>query len=120
MDGSVRVIGSQNFEEEVVLEKWPVLLLRMPRDEAFFRQVKVLEEATERHGQALRIGLLEDEFLISTHPNRVDILGFRRPYNPTFLHQCINLYPGGAALRILLNCARSPPIGLSQPYRSLG
>jgi hypothetical protein len=78
MDSSVRVIRSQNFEEEVVLEKGPLLLPYTPRDEAFFEQVKVLEEAAERHGQAVKIGLLEDEFPLSPHPNWVDILGFHR------------------------------------------
>jgi thioredoxin-like negative regulator of GroEL len=75
----VRVIRPQNFEQEVVSEGRPVLLLCMPRDEEFFEQVKVLEAVAETYGQALKVGLLEDEFM---ERFRLD-LGIRG--TPTFL-----------------------------------
>jgi thioredoxin-like negative regulator of GroEL len=79
MKNSVCVIRPQNFEQEVVLEERPVLLLCMPRDEEFFKQVKVLEEAAETHGQALKVGVLEDEFIERFRQD----LGIRG--TPTFL-----------------------------------
>jgi thioredoxin-like negative regulator of GroEL len=75
----VRVISPQNFEQEVVLEKRPVLLLCMPRDEEFFKQMKVLEAVAQTHEQELKVGLLEDDFLESFRQD----LGIRG--TPTFL-----------------------------------
>jgi thioredoxin-like negative regulator of GroEL len=75
----VRVIRPQNFEQEVVSEKRPVLLLCMPRDEEFLKQVKVLEDVAETHGQALKVGVLEDEFIERFRED----LGIRG--TPTFL-----------------------------------
>jgi thioredoxin-like negative regulator of GroEL len=59
----VRVIRPENFKEEVVLEKRPVLLLCMPRDEEFYRQMEILEAVAQMHGQTLKAGLLEHEFI---------------------------------------------------------
>jgi thioredoxin-like negative regulator of GroEL len=75
----VREIRPQNFEQEVVLEKRPVLLLCMPRDEEFFKQVEVLEDVAEMHGQALKVGVVEDEFIECFRED----LGIRG--TPTFL-----------------------------------
>jgi len=75
----VRVIHPQNFEQEVVLEKRPVLLLCMPRDEEFFKQMKVLEAVAETHDHELKVGLLEDEFIERFRED----LGIRG--TPTFL-----------------------------------
>jgi thioredoxin-like negative regulator of GroEL len=75
----VRVIRPQNFEQEVVSEKRPVLLLCMPRDEEFFKQMKVLEAVAESYQHEMKVGLLEDDF----------IEGFRQDLGikgtPTFL-----------------------------------
>jgi thioredoxin-like negative regulator of GroEL len=75
----IRVIRPQNFEQEVVLEKRPVLLLCMPRDDEFYKQMKILEAVAETHGQALKAGLLEDEFIERFRQD----LGIRG--TPTFL-----------------------------------
>ncbi len=79
MKSFVRVIHPRNFEQEVVSEKRPVLLLCMPRDEEFIKQMKVLEAVAEAHEDCLKVGLLEDDFIESFRQD----LGIRG--TPTFL-----------------------------------
>ena len=75
----VHLIRPENFEQEVIAEKKPVLLLCMPRDEELPNQLKVMEDIARRYGQELKVGVLQEEF----------IEAFKREYGvvgtPTFL-----------------------------------
>jgi thioredoxin-like negative regulator of GroEL len=59
----VSLIRSENFEQEVIAEKRPVLVLCMPRDEEFPKQVEVIEDIATRYSKELKVGLLEEEFI---------------------------------------------------------
>ncbi len=79
MDALVRLIRSENFEKEVVAENKPVLLLCMPWDGEFPKQLDLIEKIARRHSQNIKVGLLQEEF----------IEAFRRNYTvlgtPTYL-----------------------------------
>ena len=79
MKRSVHLIKPDNFEAEVISEQRPVLLLCMPRDEEFFRQVKVMEDIAARYGGELKVGYLEETFIQSFKKN------FNVQGTPTFL-----------------------------------
>jgi thioredoxin-like negative regulator of GroEL len=75
----VCLIRSENFEQEVIAEKRPVLLLCMPRDDEFPQQLKVMEDIATKYNKELKVVVLEDGF----------IEAFKRNYGvvgtPTFL-----------------------------------
>ena len=73
------LIRPENFEQEVIAEKKPVLLLCMPRDEGFPKQLKVMEEIARKYREGLKVVLLEEEFIEAFKKN-YEILG-----TPTFL-----------------------------------
>ena len=75
----VRLIGFENFEEEVIEERKPVLLLCMDRNAKFQEQIKVIKSISKTYGAALKVGLLEEEF-IGAFKQRFSVLG-----TPTFL-----------------------------------
>ena len=75
----VRFIRSESFEQEVIAEKKPVLLLCMPRDEEFPQQLEVIEDIARRYGNDLKVGVLEEEF-IGAFKENYGIVG-----TPTFL-----------------------------------
>jgi thioredoxin-like negative regulator of GroEL len=79
MDTLVNLIRPENFEQEVVAEKRPVLVLCMTRDEEFPQQVKVIEEIARRYGDELKVGVLEEEFIGAFKEN------YRIVGTPTFL-----------------------------------
>jgi thioredoxin-like negative regulator of GroEL len=79
METLVSLIRPENFEQEVIAEKKPVLLLCMPRDEEFPKQVKVIEDIARKYSKELKVGLLEEDF-IEAFKNNYRILG-----TPTFL-----------------------------------
>ena len=79
METLIRLIRPENFEQEVVTEKKPVLLLCMPRDEEFPNQLKVIENIARRYSEELKVGLLQEEFIEAFKKN-YEILG-----TPTFL-----------------------------------
>ena len=59
----IRFIGPENFEQEVITEKKPVLLLVMPPGEEFPTQLELVEETERRHGGELKIALVQDYFI---------------------------------------------------------
>jgi hypothetical protein len=79
MKGLVNLIRPENFEREVIAEKKPVLLLCMPRDEEFPKQLKVMEGIATKYSVGLKVGLLEEGF-IEAFKKHYSIVG-----TPTFL-----------------------------------
>ena len=79
METLVSLIRPENFEQEVVAENKPVLLLCMPWDEEFPKQLELIEEIARRHSQDLKVGLLQEEFIEAFKKN-YGVLG-----TPTFL-----------------------------------
>jgi hypothetical protein len=79
METLIRLIRPENFEQEVVAEKKPVLLLCMPRDDEFPDQLKAVEDIATKYREGLKVGLLEEEF-IEAFKKRYRIVG-----TPTFL-----------------------------------
>jgi hypothetical protein len=79
MESLVRIIRPENFEQEVVAEKKPFLLLCMPRDEEFPKQLKVIEDVATKCSEGIKVGLLAEEF-IEAFRKRYSIVG-----TPTFL-----------------------------------
>ncbi len=77
--GMVFLIRPDNFTREVVSEKKPVLILCMPRNEDFLIQLELLEEIAIRHGQEVKVGVLEEDSL-EAFKKTYAILG-----DPTFL-----------------------------------
>ncbi len=75
----VFLIRPENFTQEVVSEKKPVLILCMPRNEDFPMQVKLLEDIAISHSQELKVGVLEEDS-IEAFKKTYAILG-----DPTFL-----------------------------------
>jgi len=73
------LIGSENFEQEVIAEKRPVLILCMPRDDEFPQQLKVIEGIATKYSQELKVGILE-EGLLERFKKNYSVVG-----TPTFL-----------------------------------
>jgi thioredoxin-like negative regulator of GroEL len=79
MDTLVDLIRPKNFEQEVVAEKRPVLVLCMTRDEEFPQQMKVIEDIARWVGDELKVGVLEEESIEAFKEN------YRIVGTPTFL-----------------------------------
>jgi thioredoxin-like negative regulator of GroEL len=79
METLVSLIRPENFEQEVIGEKKPVLLLCMPRDDEFLNQLKVIEAIARKYWTELRVGVLEEEFIEAFKKN-YGVIG-----TPTFL-----------------------------------
>jgi len=79
MNTLVSIIRSENFEQEVIVEKRPVLILCMPRDEEFPNQLKVIEAIARKYSNELKVGLLDEEF-IKPFKENYSVVG-----TPTFL-----------------------------------
>lgn len=108
METLVTFIRAENFEREVIGEKKPVLLLCMPRDEEFPKQLKVLEDIATAYIQKLKIGILE-EGVIEAFKKSYGVIG-----TPTFLL----LVEGKERARMLGLADREMLTGLiSQSYR---
>jgi thioredoxin-like negative regulator of GroEL len=75
----VCLIRSENFEQEVIAEKRPVLILCMPRDDEFPQQLKIIEDIATKHSQELKVAVLE-EGLIEAFKKNYRVIG-----TPTFL-----------------------------------
>ena len=75
----VQLIRPQNFKEHVSTEKRMVLFLCMPRNDAFYHQMKVLEEIARLYAQELKVVLPEENF-IDVFKEDFSIVG-----TPTFL-----------------------------------
>jgi thioredoxin-like negative regulator of GroEL len=75
----VNLIRPENFEQEVIAEKKPVLLLCMPRDEEFSKQVKLMEDIAEKYSNEVKVCVLQEE-TIEAFKKNYNILG-----TPTFL-----------------------------------
>ena len=56
-------VGPESFEQEVIAEKKPVLLLIMPQDSEFPAQVELLEKIERSHGPEWKVGLVQDYFI---------------------------------------------------------
>jgi thioredoxin-like negative regulator of GroEL len=72
-------IRPENFIEEVILEKKPVLLICMDHDDIFSEQLTVLQNIAERYGKELKVGLLAQDSK-ETFKKKLQIIG-----TPTFL-----------------------------------
>ncbi len=59
----VHLISDDNFEAAVVRETKPVLLVRIPQDDRFSRQIGIVTETVSGSGNPLKIGLLEEPFI---------------------------------------------------------
>jgi hypothetical protein len=104
----VSLIRAENFEREVIGEKKLVLLLCMPRDDEFPKQLKVIEDIATEYSQELKVGILE-EGLIEAFKKNYSVVG-----TPTFLL----LVEGEERARLLGLADREMLTGLiSQSYR---
>jgi thioredoxin-like negative regulator of GroEL len=72
-------IRPENFNEEVILEKKPVLLVCMTQDDDFSRQWEVLKTVAQRYEEELKVGLLAQDST-ERFKKRLQISG-----TPTFL-----------------------------------
>ncbi len=59
----VYLIRSENFGQEVIAEKRPVLILCMPRDDDFPEQLKVMEDIATKYSRQLKVAILEEDFI---------------------------------------------------------
>lgn len=75
----IYLIGSENFEQEVIAERRPVLILCMPRDDEFPQQLKVIKDISTKYGQELKVGILDEGFIEAFKKN-YGVVG-----TPTFL-----------------------------------
>jgi hypothetical protein len=79
MGNLIHLITRDNFTEEVISEKRPILFLCMPQDDDFPSQLKSMEIIANRHGSWLKVALLGDAF-IENFKKELDVAG-----TPTFL-----------------------------------
>jgi hypothetical protein len=79
MASLVCLIRSEDFKQEVIAEKRPVLILCMPRDDEFPKQLKVIEDIATEYSPELKVGVLE-EGLIEAFKKDYSVEG-----TPTFL-----------------------------------
>ena len=79
MHDLVHLIRPDNYADEVLSIKKPVLLLCMPRGDDFLTQMNLIEEIAAKHGLWLKVGLLAEAFT-EYFKNKFDISG-----TPTFL-----------------------------------
>jgi thioredoxin-like negative regulator of GroEL len=79
MESWICSIRPENFTEEVILEKRPVLLICLARDDSFSTQLPVLQDIAEQYGSKLKVGLLAQDSM-ETFKKRLRIAG-----TPTFL-----------------------------------
>jgi len=58
----IRLVGPEDFEEEVLKKKWPVLVLCIHNDLEIEGQIEVVKDVTAKaHAEKLDVCLLEDE-----------------------------------------------------------
>jgi thioredoxin-like negative regulator of GroEL len=100
MSTLVRCIQPENFEEEVMKEKETLLVVCMPRDEEFHKQMELIEYIAKSYNQTLKVGVLDEEF----------IEPFKKQYGiggtPTFL-----ILAKGKEIRRMLGLADSETLG---------
>ena len=72
-------IRPENFTEEVIVEKKPVLLVCMAHDDRFSKQLKVLKAVAERYEKELKVCLLVQDSM-EIFKKRLQIIG-----TPSFL-----------------------------------
>ncbi len=65
----VSLIRPDNFEQEVMVEKKPVLLLCMPPGEEFPKQVRLLEDIVQEYGKEMKVAVLEENFIAAFKKN---------------------------------------------------
>ncbi|PKN69941.1 MAG: hypothetical protein CVU54_07885 [Deltaproteobacteria bacterium HGW-Deltaproteobacteria-12] len=61
MDNLIQLITPDNFSEEVIYEKKPVLLFCMPQDDDFSSQIKSITDIARHYGTELKVGYLEED-----------------------------------------------------------
>lgn len=94
MKSTIRLVKSEDLVHEVLCSSRPVLVLCMPRDDQFFHQLKILEEAAVEQGNAIKAVVLQED-LIGVFKQRYCFTG-----TPTFL-----LLAGGKEMGRLLGLA---------------
>ena len=57
----VHLIRPENFEELVMSGKVPFLLLCMPHNKSFSKQLEVIEAIAEKYQDALKVGVMAEE-----------------------------------------------------------
>ena len=76
---SILLVGSENFEKEVIREPKPVLLLCTQRDSEFNKKIEVMETVHNAFCERLKACLLEQDF-VELFMKMYDIKG-----TPTFV-----------------------------------
>lgn len=79
MESWIRSIRPDNFNEEVILEKEPLLIVCLAQDDGYTRQLKVLQYIAERYEKEIKVGLLAQDSL-EICKKKLRIIG-----TPTFL-----------------------------------
>lgn len=79
MKDSIHLIRADNFTQEVINERQPILLLCMARDDNFRLQINLIEKIYQNYKGFLKLGLLEEAF-IATFKKNYKVVG-----TPTFL-----------------------------------
>jgi hypothetical protein len=79
MNATVFTIKPENIEQEVIAEKRPLLLLCMPRDDQFSKQLKILADIAGEYGPTIKVGFLQEE-LIDVFKKNYGFIG-----TPTYL-----------------------------------
>jgi hypothetical protein len=79
MNNLIHLIRPDNFADEVLLVKKPVLLLCMPRSDDFLSQMNLMKHIAVTHSLWLKVGLLAEEFTESFKKK------FNVPGTPTYL-----------------------------------
>ena len=75
----IHIIRPENYEDLVMSGKVPFLLLCMPHNKAFSKQLEVIEAIAEKYQDALKVGVLAEES-IELFKKNLSIIG-----SPTFL-----------------------------------
>ena len=79
MESWIRSIRPDNFNEEVILEKEPLLIVCLAQDDGYARQLTVLQHIAERYEKEIKIGLLAQDSM-EICKKKLQIIG-----TPTFL-----------------------------------
>jgi thioredoxin-like negative regulator of GroEL len=79
MANLISLIRSNNFEQEVIMENRPLLLLCMLRSEGFTEQLEVVEAIARKYSGKLKVAYLHEQY-IETFSRNYNVIG-----TPTFL-----------------------------------
>lgn len=75
----IHTICEDNFATAIMSEKKPVLLLCMPRDDQFAKQMDIVTQTVAKYEAPIKIALLDESFIGSFKKK------YRVPGTPTYL-----------------------------------